>query len=70
MYLVIIQILEVCLGSTIIGRQETIDWTLIAELKGCGDYEVVDWEIVIGDLVNEGRGVKLSHEEESNSLMK
>jgi hypothetical protein len=38
-------------------------------LKGCVDYDVMDWKIAIGDLNKERRGVKLSLEEKSNSSM-
>jgi len=42
---------------------------LLVELEGYGDYEIVDWKITIDDLIKEGRGVKSSPKEESNSSM-
>jgi hypothetical protein len=35
-----------------------------------GDYGAINWEIVFGDLIEEGRGIKSSLEEESDNSMK
>jgi hypothetical protein len=43
---------------------------LTSPLEGCGDCGVVDWKIIIGDFIEKVWGVKLSHEEEYNNLMK
>jgi hypothetical protein len=43
---------------------------LTSSLEGCGDCGAVDWKIVIGDFIKEVWGVKLSHDEEYNNLMK
>jgi len=64
-----IHALQICKGMWAI-RSAGGNSKLTSPLGGCGDYGAVDSKIVIGDFIEEMWGVKLSHEEEYNNLMK
>ncbi len=64
-----IHALQICKGIWAI-RSTGGNSKLTSSLEGCGDCGAVDWKIVIGDFIKEVWGVKLSHDEEYNNLMK